>query len=157
MLKVGDVAPDKIVITAEDGSAVSLAMFRGKYIVLYFYPKNNTPGCTKEACSFRDANEELRSLGAEVIGVSKDTVKSHQKFRELHHLNFRLWSDPEHQLIEAFGAWQEKSFMGKKFMGIVRSTFIIDPHGNIAHVWESVNPLNHSQEVLEVMKKLQQK
>ena len=130
MLKVGDKAP---VIEVKDinNEKVSLADLSDQYVVLYFYPKDDTPGCTKEACSFRDWNAELKKLGVKVVGVSKDSVTSHKKFIEKYELNFDLWSDEDHQLIEAFGAWQKKSMMGKEYMGTVRSTFVIDPKGII--------------------------
>ena len=135
MLKVGDKAP---VIEVKDinNEKVSLADLSDQYVVLYFYPKDDTPGCTKEACSFRDWNAELKKLGVKVVGVSKDSVTSHKKFIEKYELNFDLWSDEDHQLIEAFGAWQKKSMMGKEYMGTVRSTFVIDPKGIVLRVWD---------------------
>ncbi len=152
MLKVGDQAPLEIKVKSMQGQDVSLKDLLGKYVVVYFYPRDNTPGCTKEACSFRDVNTELKKLGVKVIGVSKDSVKSHQKFIDKYGLNFELWSDEEHKLIEAFGAWQEKKFMGRSFMGTVRSTFVIDPQGKIFQVWEKVKPDGHGEEVLKLMK-----
>ena len=146
MLKVGDKAP---VIEVKDinNEKVSLADLSDQYVVLYFYPKDDTPGCTKEACSFRDWNAELKKLGVKVVGVSKDSVTSHKKFIEKYELNFDLWSDEDHQLIEAFGAWQKKSMMGKEYMGTVRATFVIDPKGIILRVWDKVNPPEHGQEI----------
>ena len=127
-------------------------LFRSSYVVLYFYPKDNTPGCTKEACEFRDAEAEMKKLGARVIGVSKDSPKSHQNFADKYNLNFELWSDQDHQLIEAFGAWVQKKKFGKTYMGIARSTFILDPEGKIIKVWENVKPEGHAQEVLEFLR-----
>ena len=151
MLKVGDKAP---VIEVKDinNEKVSLADLSDQYVVLYFYPKDDTPGCTKEACSFRDWNAELKKLGVKVVGVSKDSVTSHKKFIEKYELNFDLWSDEDHQLIEAFGAWQKKSMMGQEYMGTVRSTFVIDPKGIILRVWDKVNPPDHGQEIHEFIK-----
>ena len=139
MLKPPTLAPLDVEVIDETGQSTSLRNHLGKYLVLYFYPKDQTPGCTVEACSFRDANQELKKLGVEVIGVSKDSIESHQKFTEKHQLNFPLWSDPDHQLLEAFGAWGQKNRFGKLYMGIIRSTFIIDPTGKIIKSWEKVN------------------
>lgn len=125
----------------------SLADFKGKKIVLYFYPKDNTSGCTQEACYFRDNFNRLTSV-AVVIGVSPDSIKSHLKFKENHSLNFILLSDPEHILSEAFGAWGEKSMYGRKYMGIIRSTFILDENGTITKEWRKVKVKGHVDEVL---------
>jgi len=154
MLTAGDQAPLDITIEDENGEPVSLRSLQGHYTVVYFYPKDDTPGCTMEACNFRDAQSELTELGATVIGISKDSVASHQKFKHKHHLNFPLWSDPDHKLLEAFGSWQEKKMFGKPYMGIVRSTFILDPQGKILKTWEKVNPKNHDQEVLAFLQPL---
>lgn len=153
MLKVGDKAP---VIEVKDinNEKVSLADLSDQYVVLYFYPKDDTPGCTKEACSFRDWNAELKKLGVKVVGVSKDSVTSHKKFVDKYSLNFDLWSDEDHQLIEAFGAWQKKSMMGKEYMGTVRSTFVIDPKGIVLRVWDKVNPPEHGQEIHDFIKEI---
>lgn len=125
----------------------SLADFKGQKIVLYFYPKDNTSGCTQEACDFRDNFNRLAPK-AVVIGVSPDSIKSHLKFKENHSLNFILLSDPEHTLSEAFGAWGEKSMYGKKYMGIIRSTFILDENGTILHEWKKVKVKGHVDDVL---------
>jgi peroxiredoxin Q/BCP len=130
---------------------VRLADFAGKYIVLYFYPKDDTPGCTTEACSFRDANQVMKGMGVEVVGVSKDSVASHQKFLEKFKLNFTLLSDPEKKLQEAFGVWQKKKFMGREYMGTARTTFIIGPDGEILKKFENVKPKGHAQEVLNLI------
>lgn len=151
MLQAGEKAPIKVKITDQDGKEVSLADYAGKWIVVYFYPRDNTPGCTTEACSFRDSNAVLKKAGAVVIGVSKDTEKSHQKFIEKQSLNFPLWADPDHKLMEAFGTWQKRKFMGREYMGTTRSTFLIDPKGKIVHVWEKVKPAGHAEDVLHVL------
>jgi peroxiredoxin Q/BCP len=134
------------------GRLVKLADYLGKYVVLYFYPKDDTPGCTAEACSFRDTNDEIRALGAEVIGVSKDDLKSHQRFTEKFKLKFTLLSDPEKKLQEAFGVWQKKKFMGKEYMGTLRTTFIIDPKGEVVREFENVKPVGHAEAVLQELK-----
>lgn len=147
MLEPGDKAPD---FTAETdgGESVSLKDFRGKKVVLYFYPKDNTPGCTTEACDFRDHAKELDDRNAVVLGVSPDSVKSHDKFKAKFELPFPLVSDPDHAIAEAYGVWQEKSMYGKKYMGIVRSTFLIDEKGKISDVWEKVKVKGHVADVL---------
>ncbi len=155
MLAVGQKAPLTIQLHDDSGSDVSLHDLLGSYVVLYFYPKDDTPGCTIEACDFRDAQSDFQKMGVKVIGVSKDPLASHQKFKANHRLNFPLWMDTEHELAEAFGIWVEKSFMGKKYMGMERSTFVIDPKGLIVKVWPKVNSLGHAQEVLAAVTQLQ--
>jgi len=150
MLKVGDKAPS-FALPDSSGAIVSLKDFKGKKLVLYFYPKDDTPGCTKEACSFRDNLARVRGKGAAVIGVSADSVKSHAKFSEKFDLPFPLLSDETKEMIKTYGVWQEKSFMGKKFMGIVRTTFIIDEKGTISHIFEKVKVNGHTDEVLELL------
>ena len=152
MLKKGDKAPLNTSVLNEDGKTASLNDLLGKYTVLYFYPKDNTPGCTAEACDFRDANIELQKMGVKVIGISKDSSESHQKFSDKYQLNFPLWSDPYHELLEAFGAWGQKNRFGKIYMGIIRSTFIINPKGEIIKTWEKVKVKTHTQEVLDFLK-----
>ncbi len=152
MLPKNSPAPLNIPITDQDGNEVSLQDQLGHYTALYFYPKDDTPGCTKEACSFRDAEKEMQKLGVTVIGVSPDKPASHQKFQKKYSLSFPLWSDPDHKLAEAFGAWGEKKFMGKTYQGILRSTFIIDPEGKIVAVWPKVKPAEHAAEVLEFLR-----
>ncbi len=125
----------------------SLNEYKGKKVILYFYPKDNTSGCTQEACDFRDNFNRLTSK-AEVIGVSPDSIKSHLKFQEKHSLNFTLLSDPEHKLAEIFGAWGEKSMYGKKYMGIIRSTFLLDENGEIIKEWKKVKVKGHVDDVL---------
>lgn len=152
MLKIGDQAPLDILVTDDHGLPVKLRDVLGPLTIIYFYPKDDTPGCTTEACSFRDSQAELAKLNAQVIGVSKDPVKSHQKFHQKHELNFPLWSDPDHQLAEAFGVWVEKSFMGRKYMGMERSTFVLDEKGKIIQVWLEVTPKEHGQAVVEFIR-----
>ena len=151
MLKTGDKAPTKIKILDSEGRSVSLADLADKYVVLYFYPKDDTPGCTKEACSIRDWKDDLKRLGVEIVGVSKDAPASHQKFTEKYKLNFKLWSDQKHELMSAFGTWQKKNFMGREYMGTTRSTFALDPKGKIINVWPKVTPENHGEEIYEFM------
>lgn len=148
MLKIGEKAPD-FTLTSDKGERISLADFKGKQIVLYFYPKDNTPGCTIEACSFRDVYEEILAKGAVVLGLSPDNEKSHVKFIHKYNLPFYLLSDPEHKVAEAYGAWGEKKMFGKKYNGILRSTYIIDEGGNVKIGFPNVNPKGHAQEVLD--------
>lgn len=149
MLNVGNIAPLNIEVLDQEGRPISLSMILGKPIVIYFYPKDDTPGCTTEACGFRDYNSQLESLGVQVIGVSGDSPESHQKFTQKHKLNFALWSDPGRKLIAAFGALGEKSMFGKKFLGIKRMTFILDDRGVITKVWSKVNTKTHAREILD--------
>lgn len=142
------IAPDFTLID-QFGKEQSLLSFRGKWVVLYFYPKDNTPGCTTEACSFRDYFGELTKHGIVVLGVSKDSVASHQKFASKHNLPFLLLSDPDHRVIEQYSAWGEKKFMGKLFLGILRMTYLINPAGEIAKVYPKVNPSDHIAEILQ--------
>ncbi len=128
----------------------SIDEFKGQKIILYFYPKDNTSGCTQEACDFRDNLNRLTSK-ATIIGVSPDSIKSHQKFKANHNLNFLLLSDPEHKLAEKFGVWKEKSMYGRKYMGIERSTFILDKEGNIEKEWRKVKVKGHVDEILEYL------
>lgn len=138
--------------TDADGVMRSLADYRGKWVVLYFYPKDDTPGCTIEACSLRDARDDIAELGAEVIGVSADDGTSHDKFKAKHNLNFTLLSDPEMTMIQAYGAWGPKQF-GRE--GILRRTFIINPEGQVLKVYGRVTPLGHGGQVVSELKKLQ--
>lgn len=139
----------------QDGNTHSLYDYRGKWLVLYFYPKDDTPGCTTEACSFRDEYQYIQEQGAEVVGVSKDTPKSHKKFAEKYNLNFTLLSDETGEMIEAYGAWGERNMFGKKFMGILRSTFIIDPDGNIVREYPNVSPKDHAVQIVKDLQALQ--
>lgn len=139
-------------LTADDGSKVRLGDLKGSPVVLYFYPKDDTPGCTKEACAFRDRYKELQKLGAKVLGVSPDGVESHVQFRDKFHLNFPLLADADHKVAEKYGAWREKNMYGKKSMGVQRSTFLIDPAGKVAKVWKRVSVDGHDEQVLEALK-----
>lgn len=130
------------------GNVHKLADYRGKFLVLYFYPKDDTPGCTKEACSFRDSAEQYRGSNIAVLGVSKDSIASHRKFAEKHRLNFPLLSDETAETIKAYGAWGEKKFMGRSFEGIKRTTFLIDPDGNILKTYEKVNVFTHAGQII---------
>lgn len=151
MLKPGVKAPD-FTLTSDQDVQVSLSDFIGKTkVVLYFYPKDNTSGCTKEACSFRDNFEEIETNDAVVLGVSPDSVKSHQNFISKQNLNFTLLSDPEHKVAEAYGVWGEKSMYGRKYWGISRTTFIIDKDGLIKYVFKNVKPAEHAEEILEML------
>jgi thioredoxin-dependent peroxiredoxin len=152
-LKEGDKAPDFSVLD-NTGASVSLKDFKGKPVVLYFYPKDDTPGCTKEACAFRDVYADFKKAGAVVLGVSTDPVKSHQKFVDKFSLPFQLLSDDEKKIVGAYGVWGEKSFMGRKYMGTHRVTFLIDRTGRIARIWPEVKPEQHAAEVLEAIKAL---
>jgi peroxiredoxin Q/BCP len=146
----GEQAPD-FTLVADDGKKVKLSAQKGHAVVLYFYPKDDTPGCTKEACAFRDRRSELAKAGAKVFGVSSDTIESHGKFRDKFSLNFPLLADPDHAVAERYGAWREKNMYGKKAMGIQRSTFLIDPEGKVARVWKSVKVDDHDTHVLAAL------
>ena len=148
MLQVGDRAPDFTLLN-QDGTPVSLSDFLGQRVVLYFYPKDNTPGCTRQACAFGALYGEFKQKGVEVIGISKDSVKSHAGFAQRQNLPFILLSDPERVAIEAYGVWQEKAMCGKVSMGVVRTTYLIDEEGRIAAVMPRVKPDTNAQEILE--------
>jgi len=152
LLQPGDSAPLDIPLFNEANQPITLKELLGLYVVLYFYPKDNTPGCTIEACEFRDFGKDISAFGVTIYGVSKDSVDSHNKFKTKHQLNFSLLSDPDGKLLEAFGVFKRKSMFGKTFMGIQRSTFIIDPRGKIIKVWENVVPKGHAQEVYNYLK-----
>lgn len=151
MLSIGEKAPD-FTLYDKNGEAVSLADFAGRKVVLYFYPRDNTPGCTRQACAFAENFDEFRNLDAAVIGISKDSVSSHVKFAEKYSLPFILLSDPEHSVIEAFGAWQEKKNYGKVSFGTVRSTFVIDENGFIEKVMPKVKPDTNAAEIIAYLK-----
>lgn len=151
MISEGSKAP-AFSLKDQDGKTVKLSDFAGKQVVLYFYPKDNTSGCTVEACAFRDENAALKKAGAVVLGVSPDNEKSHQKFITKFGLNFPLLVDTDHALAEKFGAWGEKSLYGRKYMGIIRSTFLIGPDGKVKKVWPKVKVAGHVDEVLEAVK-----
>ena len=148
MLKPGDPAPD-FTAAADSGNKIRLEGFRGKKVILYFYPKDDTPGCTREACDFRDAYGALCRKEIIVVGVSVDSVGSHIKFKAKHSLPFPLVSDEDHKIVESYGVWKEKSMYGKKFMGVEQTTFVIDEKGNIASVYPKVRVGGHAAAVLE--------
>ena len=150
MLKIGTKAPE-FTLSDKDGNTVILSDFLGKKVVLYFYPKDNTPGCTRQACAFAGAYEDFKSKDVVVIGISKDSVASHLKFAQKHDLPFILLSDPELQAIQAYGVWQKKKLYGKVSMGVVRSTFIIDEQGHIEKVMPKVKPDTNAAEILDYL------
>jgi peroxiredoxin Q/BCP len=150
MIEEGKTAPD-FVLTSDAGERVKLSDLRGKPVVLYFYPKDDTPGCTKQACGIRDAYAEFQQRGAVVLGVSPDNEASHVKFREKYSLPFTLLADPDHDVAEDYGVWVEKNAYGKKKMGVERSTFIIDSEGNVAKVMRRVKPDTHADDVLAAL------
>ncbi len=149
--QVGDLAPD-FALSDESGRTVRLWDFRGQKVVLYFYPKDNTPGCTREACAFRDALGRIWRRGAVVLGVSTDSAESHRKFKQKYQLNFPLLADTERKVVSDYGTWKEKSMYGRKTMGIERTTFIIDPQGRITHIFPRVKVDGHAEQVLEALK-----
>jgi peroxiredoxin Q/BCP len=152
-LDAGDKAPD-FTLPTDGGGSISLKDLKGKKVVLYFYPKDDTPGCTKEACGFRDSLPDFYGVDAVVIGVSKDSVAKHDKFKAKYELPFTLVSDEDGSLCEAYGTWVEKSMYGRKYMGIDRATFLIDGQGAIARVWRKVKVTGHVEEVLAAAKAL---
>jgi peroxiredoxin Q/BCP len=152
-IEEGSRAPD-FALAADDGTKITLSQLRGSPVVLYFYPKDDTPGCTREACALRDRKRDLNTLGAKVLGVSADDVASHVKFRDKFQLNFPLLADTEHKVAEKYGAWREKNLYGRKSMGIQRSTFLIDSEGNVAKVWKKVNVDGHDEEIIAAIKEL---
>lgn len=150
LLAVGSKAPD-FIVDSTSGTKVSLAYFAGKKVVLYFYPKDNTPGCTKESCNFRDISVEIQKKGAVIVGVSRDSIASHQKFKEKYHLNFDLLADTDSALCRAYKVLVRKSMFGRKYEGILRATYIIDEKGNVASAFPKVNPLTHAGQVLAAL------
>jgi peroxiredoxin Q/BCP len=154
MLKTGDQAP-VFTLPDQEGKMHQLSNYRGRWVVLYFYPKDDTPGCTKEACNFRDQKAHLEELGAVVLGVSADDVHSHAKFHNKYGLNFPLLSNPDKEMIRSYGAWGLKSFMGREYEGVFRVTYLIDPKGQVARVWNKVKPDDHATEVAEALALLQ--
>jgi len=152
-LDEGDLAPD-FDLPTDDGARVKLSGLRGRWVVLFFYPKALTPGCTTEACGFRDAYGRLGELGAEILGLSHDPVEKLKKFRAKHQLNFPLLSDPERVVTEGYGVYGLKKFMGREYMGIHRMTFLIDPEGRIAKIWRKVRVKDHADEVVGELERL---
>lgn len=153
MVEEGKKAP-VITLNDQDGKKVSLNDFKGKNIILYFYPKNNTSGCTLEACNFRDDFPKFGNMKAVILGVSPDSVESHKKFAEKYNLPFRLLSDEKKSVLKKYGVWKEKSMYGKKYMGVERSTFVIDKTGKIRKIFRKVKVADHNEEVMEVLKEL---
>jgi peroxiredoxin Q/BCP len=152
-IEAGQKAP-AFTLTADDGQKVRLSELKGQPVVVYFYPRDDTPGCTREACAFRDQSAALKKLGARVLGISADSTASHEKFRDKFKLNFPLLSDPDHAVAEKYGAWREKNMYGKKSMGIQRSTFLIDSGGKVAKVWKAVKVDGHDAQVIAAIKEL---
>ncbi|HBF1599344.1 TPA: thioredoxin-dependent thiol peroxidase [Clostridioides difficile] len=152
MLSIGTKAPE-FTLEDKDGNKVSMSDFKGKKVVVYFYPKDNTPGCTRKACAFRNAYDGFKKEDIQVIGISKDSIKSHQKFAEKHELPFILLSDPDLVAIKAFDVWKEKKMYGKTALGVVRATYIIDENGIIEKVFEKAKPDTNAQEILEYLEK----
>jgi len=150
MLQAGDAAPS-FKLTANGGRSVDSDELKGRRYLLYFYPKDNTPGCTREACGFRDAMPAFDKLGVPVFGVSADKVPAHDRFALKHGLNFPLLADPDHELIEAYGVWVEKSLYGRKYFGVARSTFLVGPDGLVEKVWDKVSPDSHAIEVRDYL------
>jgi len=150
MLEEGTQAPE-FTLPDENGTEISLSQFRGKKVVIYFYPKDDTPGCTKEACNFRDNYDAILEKGAVVLGVSADSQKSHQKFKSKYELPFYILSDPDKTMIQEYGAWGEKQMYGKTYEGVIRSTYVIDEDGKIAKVFPKVKPAEHGLEVLKAL------
>jgi peroxiredoxin Q/BCP len=150
VVEEGAPAPD-FELQSDEGETVTLAALRGKPVVLYFYPKDDTPGCTTEACEFRDAYDRFREQGVEILGVSPDTEASHQKFKSKYELPFTLLADPDHRTAEAYGVWKEKRNYGKTYMGIERSTFVIDEDGKVAKAMRGIRPAGHAAKVLETL------
>ncbi|MBI3633147.1 MAG: thioredoxin-dependent thiol peroxidase [Candidatus Vogelbacteria bacterium] len=154
-IKVGEKAPE-FKLQDQNGKLHSLSDYGGKWVLLYFYPKDDTPGCTKEACMIRDDFFNFEKISTVVLGVSTDSVKSHKKFEEKYHLPFTLLADEEKDVVNKYGVWAEKKFMGRKYMGTLRTSFLIDPKGKIAKIYENVKPIEHAAEVLrdlEMLKK----
>lgn len=150
MLAAGSPAPD-FTLQTDEGKELSLRDLRGRNVVLFFYPKDDTSGCTKEACEFRDAMPRFEGLNAAILGISPDDVKSHQKFRKKYELSYPLLADTGHAVADAYGVWGQKSFMGRKYMGNARTTFLIGPDGIIKRVFEGVRPAGHAAEVAEAL------
>lgn len=147
MVSEGEEAPD-FTLEADDGREVSLSEYRGKRVVLYFYPKDGTPGCTREAIEFRDIVDEFEKEDAVILGVSKDSIKSHQRFKQKHNLPFTLLSDPEGKVLELYGVWKEKSMYGRTFMGVERTTFLINERGDVKKIYRKVKVDGHAQACL---------
>ncbi|MBM3756184.1 MAG: thioredoxin-dependent thiol peroxidase [Acidobacteria bacterium] len=150
MIKIGQKAPE-LKLTDSTGASFQLLSFKGKTVVLYFYPKADTPGCTTESCEFRDHSEAFAAKGAVIIGISPDTERAQTKFQKRFDLPFTLLADADHTGAEAYGVWREKSMYGRTYMGVARTTFVIGPDGKIAHIFDKVKPAGHAEEVLAVL------
>ncbi len=150
MIQEGQKAPD-FTLSSDDGRSVSLSDFKGKTVVVYFYPKDDTPGCTREACGFRDVYDQILAKGAVVLGISADSVKSHEKFKAKYDLPFHLLSDPEKTVIKGFGAWGIKKMYGKEYEGLIRSTFVVGPDAVVLKSFPKVKPAEHAAEILELL------
>ncbi|MFZ2522074.1 MAG: thioredoxin-dependent thiol peroxidase [Minisyncoccia bacterium] len=153
-LKIGKISPDFKAID-QDGKVHKLSDYKGEWVLIYFYPKDDTPGCTKEACGIRDSWPGFKKLKIKVFGISIQDEKSHKKFQEKYDLPFTLLADPEKEIVKKYGVWAEKSMYGRKYMGTLRNSFLINPKGKITKIYEKVNPVIHAKEVLEDLKKLQ--
>jgi peroxiredoxin Q/BCP len=150
VLQIQDMAPD-LSLPDDTGNDISLLNYRGKSVVLYFYPKDDTPGCTKQACTFTENLSRFNDLNVDVLGISKDSVQKHQKFKAKHNLNFPLLSDEHDQICEKYGVWKEKNMYGKKYMGIERTTFLINPEGKISYIWNKAKVNNHIEDILNTL------
>ena len=155
-LRVGQPAPD-FTLSDQTGTSHHLAAYRGQWVLVYFYPKDDTPGCTKEACGIRDRFAEFQKIKAVVLGISADSVESHKKFAEKFHLPFPLLADTQQQVVQAYGVWGEKQFMGKTYMGISRTSFLIDPTGTIAKIYPQVKPQEHTEDILRDLAQLKER
>jgi thioredoxin-dependent peroxiredoxin len=153
LLNIGDISPN-FTLQNQNGKDVSLSAFRGKYVVLYFYPKDNTPGCTTQGCLFRDYNDVIQEQGGVVLGVSADSIDSHTKFRDKHGFQFDLLSDPDHKVSEMYNTWGEKKIFGKIIQGMRRSTFLIDPNGKIVKIWPKADPKTNAIDALNEIQAL---
>jgi peroxiredoxin Q/BCP len=151
-LKIGELAPDFTLETDTTGETVTLSQFKGQFVVLYFYPKDHTPGCTQQACDFRDFFPDFKKLGITVFGISKDSSKTHAQFKQKHNLPFSLLVDDKGTVCEAYGAFKEKSIFGKTFLGINRSTILIDANGIVRAIWRNVKVPGHVEQVLDAIK-----
>ena len=152
-LKQGDRAPE-FILSDQNGKKLKLSDFKGQWVLVYFYPRDNTPGCTKEACAFRDSFKEYEKIEAKVIGISTDSVESHGKFVKKYQLPFPLLADEDKKVVAQYGVWGMKKFIGKEHMGTIRTSFLIDPKGNITKIYEKVKPADHAKEVLKDLKEI---
>lgn len=153
MLEINKPAPD-FTLPDQDNNLHSLTQYKGQWVVVYFYPKDDTPGCTTEACSFRDDFTELKANNIQVLGISKDSVKSHKKFADKFQLNFPLLSDPDKTVIQAYDSWGKKKFMGREFEGTLRNTYLINPKGVLVKIFERVTPKNHAKEIVTTISQI---